>query len=585
MRIKSNPVRPTEQAYALLLTLVFMAISLMLLASVGTWATSESTLTARNNAYNSAVGAAEAATEVVIAQTSRDFLHQALSANTSTYASVLPGNYVPDGWPADYQCSDGLGNKNQTDIRCKGWQQWTNLDSEFVGLYVMITTYEITSNARRLTGSYPVAAGVRQSIQFTSVPIFQYAIFYTLDLEINPGPPMIVTGKTHGNADVYLAPQDTLEFVDSVSVVGNIYFNRSTNDATGGSKTAPIFDSTYGQSSSMTLPVGTDNNPSNIVQILDPPPFGEDPSSALGRERFYNKSDLIIITTNNLVTVQFNDYEDGSKFTVIPTNSPSGSGNSGYSFVKTNALFYDPREGKQVMGTDIDIAALTNWLAGSGFSLNLLAQAKMGHSINSIYVDDQRPALGKLPAVRVINGQYLPSSGMTIATPDPLYIKGNFNAPDLTVGSTNTSMTAPASLVSDSITILSPQWDDSWNSSTPLSARGATDATVNAAFLSGIVQSVTVDDQAHYSGGVENFPRFLEDWSKSTLTYNGSMVVMFSSRYATNFWIAPGTYYNPPTRKWAFDQNFLSVNKLPPATPQVRKLQRGNWSVVAVSDN
>jgi hypothetical protein len=585
MRIKSNPVRPTEQAYALLLTLVFMAISLMLLASVGQWASSESTLTARNNAYNSAVGAAEAATEVVIAQTSRDFLHQALSANTSTYASVLPGNYVPDGWPADYQFSDGLGNKNQTDIRCKGWQQWTNLDSEFVGLYGMITTYEITSNARRLTGSCPVAAGVRQSIQFTSVPIFQYAIFYTLDLEINPGPPMIVTGKTHGNADVYLAPQDTLEFVDSVSVVGNIYFNRSTNDATGGSKTAPIFDSSYGQSSSMTLPVGTDNNPTNIVQILDPPPFGEDPSSALGRERFYNKSDLIITTTNNSVTVQFNDYEDGSKFTVIPTNSPSGNGNSGYSFVQTNALFYDPREGKQVMGTDIDIAALTNWLAGSGFSLNLLAQAKMGHSINSIYVDDQRPALDKLPAVRVINGQYLPSSGMTIATPDPLYIKGNFNAPDLTVGSTNTSMTAPASLVSDSITILSPQWDDSWNSSTPLSARGATDATVNAAFLSGIVQSVTVDDQAHYSGGVENFPRFLEDWSKSTLTYNGSMVVMFSSRYATNFWIAPGTYYNPPTRKWAFDQNFLSVNKLPPATPQVRKLQRGNWSVVAVSDN
>jgi hypothetical protein len=237
------------------------------------------------------------------------------------------------------------------------------------------------------------------------------------------------------------------------------------------------------------------------------------------------------------------------------------------------------------MGTDIDIAALTNWLAGSGFSLNLLAQAKMGHSINSIYVDDQRPALGELPAVRVINGQYLPSSGLTIATPDPLYIKGNFNAPDLTVGSTNTSMTAPASLVSDSITILSPQWDDSWNSSTLLSARGATDATVNAAFLSGIVQSVTVDDQAHYSGGVENFPRFLEDWSKSTLTYNGSMVVMFSSRYATNFWIAPGTYYNPPTRKWAFDQNFLSVNKLPPATPQVRKLQRGNWSMVAVSNN
>jgi hypothetical protein len=585
MRIKSNPVRPTEQAYALLLTLVFMAISLMLLASVGQWATSESTVTARNNAYNSAVGAAEAATEVVIAQTSRDFLHQALSANASTYSGVLPANFIPAGWPADYQFSDGHGNPNQTDLLCKGWQQWTNLDSDFAGLYGMITTYEITSNARRVTGPFSVAAGVRQGIQYTSIPIFQYAIFYSLDLEINPGPPMIVTGKTHGNADVYLAPNDTLEFVDSVSVAGNLYFNRSTNDATGGSKTTPIFDSACGKSSSMCLPVGTDNNPTNMVQILDLPPFGEDPASALGRERFYNKSDLIIIATNDTVTVQFNDYEDGSKFTLIPTNIPSGSGSSGYSFVKTNVLFYDYREGTQVMGTEIDVAALTNWLASDGSLLNLLAQAKMGHSINSIYVADQRPAAGKLPAVRVVNGQYLPSSGLTIATPGPLYVKGNYNAPDLTVGSTNTAMTAPASLVSDAITLLSPQWDDSWGASTPLSARGAKDATVNAAFLSGIVQSVTVDAQAHYSGGVENFPRFLEDWSSSTLTYNGSMVVMFASRYATNFWVAPGNYYNPPTRKWAFDQNFLSVNKLPPATPQVRKLQRGSWSVVAASDN
>jgi len=251
--------------------------------------------------------------------------------------------------------------------------------------------------------------------------------------------------------------------------------------------------------------------------------------------------------------------------------------------VKTNVSFYDYREAKQVQATEIDVAALTKWLSNAGYAFNILAKTKMNHEINSIYVDDKRTTATKLNAVRVVNGQYLPASGLTVATPRPLYVKGNFNAPDLTEGLTDTSKTMPASFVSDSITILSPKWNDAWDSSTSLATRAASSATVNAAFLSGIVQSVTVNEKQHYSGGVENFPRFLEDWKSSTLTYNGSMVVMYASRYATNFWIAPGAYYNPPTRKWAFDVNFLSVNKLPPATPQVRKLQRGSWTVVAAS--
>ncbi|MEK7707793.1 MAG: hypothetical protein AAB380_07335, partial [Verrucomicrobiota bacterium] len=107
--------------------------------------------------------------------------------------------------------------------------------------------------------------------------------------------------------------------------------------------------------------------------------------------------------------------------------------------------------------------------------------------------------------------------------------------------------------------------------------------TVTAAILAGIVPTTNSGGIKRYSGGVENFPRFLEDWNNKTLTYNGSMVVLFPSRYATNFWISPGNYYNPPTRKWAFDVNLLNWNKLPPATPQVQKLVRGQWRVVAAN--
>jgi hypothetical protein len=62
----------------------------------------------------------------------------------------------------------------------------------------------------------------------------------------------------------------------------------------------------------------------------------------------------------------------------------------------------------------------------------------------------------------------------------------------------------------------------------------------------------------------------MENWNGSTfLYYNGSIVVMFPSIYATNSWQPTGNYYNVPVREWAFDYNFTNVTKLPPLTPMV----------------
>ena len=66
-----------------------------------------------------------------------------------------------------------------------------------------------------------------------------------------------------------------------------------------------------------------------------------------------------------------------------------------------------------------------------------------------------------------------------------------------------------------------------------MASRVASSTTVNAAFLTGAVDTTL----GHYSGGMENFPRFLETWgSANVFTYNGSMIKMFPSLYATNFW-------------------------------------------------
>ena len=76
---------------------------------------------------------------------------------------------------------------------------------------------------------------------------------------------------------------------------------------------------------------------------------------------------------------------------------------------------------------------------------------------------------------------------------------------------------------------------------------------------------------------MENFIRLLEDWGigvsggKQTLTYNGSIVVLFYSQYATNHWNY-GNYYTAANRNWAFDMNFTNAAKLPPLTPKVVNL-------------
>ena len=86
--------------------------------------------------------------------------------------------------------------------------------------------------------------------------------------------------------------------------------------------------------------------------------------------------------------------------------------------------------------------------------------------------------------------------------------------------------------------------------------------------LEGIVPT-NPNISGNYSGGVENFMRLLRKaWGNNTLWYNGSIVVMFPSQYATNLW-SYGNYYDAPGRNWAFDANF-AANKLPPLTPRTR---------------
>ena len=178
----------------------------------------------------------------------------------------------------------------------------------------------------------------------------------------------------------------------------------------------------------------------------------------------------------------------------------------------------------------------------------------------------------------MVNGAQLPANGLTVATGRPLYVLGDFNAPIL--GSTNTATSRPASLVADAITILSDNWKDA-NSTSLVDLRIAASTTVNAAFLTGVVETTA----GRYSGGMENFPRFLEAWGLGNVfTYNGSMVKMFPSLYATNAW-GKANIYVPPKRNWAYDASFDDPTRLPPKTPSLLKVFRARWSTAVPDQN
>ena len=134
----------------------------------------------------------------------------------------------------------------------------------------------------------------------------------------------------------------------------------------------------------------------------------------------------------------------------------------------------------------------------------------------------------------------------------------------------------PAAVMADAITVLSSNWTTAANTTAAgnPSARPPKSTTFNVALISGNVPSSRAT--GFYSGGVENFLRLLESWNGNIrLTYNGSMICLFPSLYATSPW--RGDYYGVPSRNWHFEKTYNNPNKLPPGTPNAIVFSQGEW--------
>ena len=136
------------------------------------------------------------------------------------------------------------------------------------------------------------------------------------------------------------------------------------------------------------------------------------------------------ITTNwNAGHTKITGYTTNT-FTSVTTNTTASISVTNFYSFATNVSFYDYREGKTVAAVQLNVGALTNWLnSTAGSTLNSQVYTDTGHYIDSVYVYNNAPYTStSLPAVRMANGSVLPDQGLTVVTPDPLYVLGNYNA-------------------------------------------------------------------------------------------------------------------------------------------------------------
>lgn len=607
MKIPIHINRSRRQAayIALFIVLVLVGASVLLLSATLSRSTSNVRLNDRSTLYTSGNSAAEAAVEKVLARMMVDFDEYGeaqVITNLSLYRTGLLPTSTENLYWTNFIWSDGTGNDNRIYVARTSTTSnatFVSLEEQYAGLWGYSSTYRILANCRwaSSTYSYNFTNAVQYDVQLAQIPIFQFAIFYNGLLEFSDCAPLTIDGTVHANTNIYVGSPDTLTFNGMVTTTGTItdpancglpvsYWTGAVN-YNGTPKPGYLTGQT-----AMTLPIGTNSTiGSNVQQILYPPPAGESVGSAMGAQRYYNKANMTIWISNNTytITLKSSSSDPGqlmfSDYLTKLTNNPASNY---FNFLSTTNTLYDTRENKTVDLTQIDVVKLSNWMQTN---IYVYGPALLGTNynkfsstlpLNIVWVADYRPNNSStLTAVRMVNGRGLPSAGLTVATPNPIYIQGYYNCPNsANLGSTNVTGTAPASVAADALTILSPNWSDSKSFQGANNVNAASD-TVDAAIIAGNVPSTGTNSTSN-SGGVHNLPRLLENWSGQTLTLNTSIVCLFGSTWATGQFLMPAPtnpsgYYEPPSRQFFFNQNYTTSAGMPPGTPLICRLIRASW--------
>ena len=460
-------------------------------------------------------------------------------------------------------------------INLPGYAGWTGKN---YGYLASVRLTETTNGGRT------IKYGAKRAINYSVVPLFQATAFFEDNLELYKTATMTIGGLVHTNSTAYVSSSSTAN--PSLTFTGNLSYVRGYSDDAAppmaylwsGYSANSAFPPSYPSGISASVhevkrmePLGTDPasvldtndaNPNNdsMRELIEPPTnTGTYPDpTPISQRRLYNKAGIIIKVTGSTYSVT---TQNGASLSSRQVTALKGS--------LSQQTIYDRREGKWVDVTTLDVnKAKTNITSGGPNEAGPLEDTSFN---NILYIYDDDSTYADPKAVRLTNGDVLPSGGLTVASENPVYIQGDYN-----VGKTSDySDRVPSAVFGDAVTILSNNWKDS-NSSSALSGRQASNTTVNTAIVAGFLPSGWVNElgaQYGYSGGLNNFPRFLETWSGDTFTYNGSMIELFTSKIATGEWDT-GNIYSPPNRNWNFDSQF--VDNPPPGSLDAVTISRGS---------
>lgn len=337
----------------------------------------------------------------------------------------------------------------------------------------------------------------------------------------------------------------------------------------------------------------------NAVTSANPDPLQLDSATS---ERLPKIADYrIYVDAANTVTI----YKGAS-------TAALGATSSEYLAIKgaltTNTALKDVREGDNVRVVTVDVglvrtayngSTITDNVGGGDGLLFYVSDTSVGTSagtkiVNSATGSNTTVTSARQRGVKLVNGALLPGAGSTgiakgfsLVSPNTVYIQGDYNTGTTSTSkppsNTATSYTppmdnpnpyvagydrVPAAVVGDAVNLLSNAWNDA-NSTGGTSSRVATNTTVNTAIVAGNVPT----SSSSYSGGIENFVRFHEDWSNRYLSIYGSLALLFDSTQAKGLWSSAS--YNPPNRRWYYDP--LLRDKNPPGFRVARTYERGQW--------
>lgn len=452
------------------------------------------------------------------------------------------------------------------------------------GIVKVVQPFELQTRTR-VDG---VVASAHKMVNVEWTPLFQFAVFYDDDLEVHAGPDMTLSGRVHSNRNMYLGGGSTITMdTNYVHAVGGIFRSKKNGDAIGGNVdirrwVANPFDTAEPSefnrmfSQAQLSPDSLSGYDSAFRDGYDADGDGDfnDPGDWLpfefGAAEFWGQPDGYTGGEGQTVMTGQHGVQEAVTPNVGSIAAFEDDGSKGYFHEQAGlAILVD---GTTITVTDANGNDMTSLIAPA-LTISDIADTRQSGGdatrtrvleidISVLNASSYFPPNGLIYAAHLDLGEGTGAHGvvltngselggdLTVASESPVYVHGDYNVVDKKA----------AAVIGDAVNLLSNAWDGTKQAG---NLPGATETTYNFAMITGSYGSET----DRYNGGLENLPRFHENWTGVPCNISGSFVNIYDSEHATGDWAYGGDRYTAPQRNWEYDRSFNSIEGLPPFSP------------------